>query len=366
MALLSAVVMSAPAVAAPSDGSLKLVVGDGDAGFSGDGGPAAAARLNKPFGGAVGADGTLYIADTVNHRVRAVTPDGAIRTVAGNGNETGETGSIKKGTAGTAISLGVPTELAVGPDGTLYIADEAAIRVYALAPDGAISVRVDVSTGREILKKPMRDLRGLAVGPDGTIYVSDRQNNRVVAFAIDGVSRVVAGDVVSGPDDLAVDSGGDLWILGSSLYRVRGDAVATIRHSEPGRWAVGDGRSSGGDWGLVRSMGVGPAGVYLMDDQRLVVRWLSPDGVVHAVAELARESLGGDPVELAVGATSAGPLYLIDFAGSRVFAVDVPAQAPAPSAEKTPLWQWVLGGGAVVVLLAFALAAVRRQRTRTS
>jgi serine/threonine-protein kinase len=72
-------------VARLPDGSFKLIAGTGRVGFSGDGGPAVRARLRQPEGLAVAPDGTLYIADFGNNRVREVLPDGTIETVAGAG-----------------------------------------------------------------------------------------------------------------------------------------------------------------------------------------------------------------------------------------------------------------------------------------
>jgi len=64
------------------DGIITTVAGTGAAGYSGDGGPATTAQLNRPFDVAIGPDGSLYIADQYNNRVRRVGPDGIITTVA--------------------------------------------------------------------------------------------------------------------------------------------------------------------------------------------------------------------------------------------------------------------------------------------
>ncbi|MBI3304243.1 MAG: hypothetical protein HYZ72_19435 [Deltaproteobacteria bacterium] len=87
-------------------------------GFSGDGGPATQAALNEPIGVAVGPDGSLYIADSLNGRIRRVGLDGIITTVAGN-PEVGVTGD---GGPATQATLADPFGVAVGPDGSLYIA----------------------------------------------------------------------------------------------------------------------------------------------------------------------------------------------------------------------------------------------------
>jgi hypothetical protein len=84
--LIAAVTPSPPASAAPAEAALTVAAGTGSAGAPGDGWPAVQAALDHPLG-AVAADGTLFIADTGNHEVRAITPDGTIKTVAGTGKQ---------------------------------------------------------------------------------------------------------------------------------------------------------------------------------------------------------------------------------------------------------------------------------------
>ena len=95
------------------------VAGNGSYGFSGDGGPAVQAALKYPGEIAVVADGSLYIADTDNHRIRRVGPDGIITTVAGNGTR----GFSGDGGSAVQASLTYPTGVAVAADGSLYFAD---------------------------------------------------------------------------------------------------------------------------------------------------------------------------------------------------------------------------------------------------
>src|SRR5438093_1060508 len=111
---------------------VTTAAGTGVAGFSGDGGPATAAQLNVPYGVAVAPDGSLYVAEHgifpsngTGQRVRKVTTDGTITTVAG----TGAWGFSGDGGPATAATLSSPTGVAVGPDGSLYIADSQAHRI---------------------------------------------------------------------------------------------------------------------------------------------------------------------------------------------------------------------------------------------
>lgn len=118
-------------------GGFQVVAGDGDRGFSGDGGLATKARLDlSPSSGiAVSHDGTLYIADTGNDRVRAVSPAGTIRTVAGDGETGPDGGMVLHPTPALEASLGQVHGLAIGPGGDLFIA---AGNVVRLAPGGQV------------------------------------------------------------------------------------------------------------------------------------------------------------------------------------------------------------------------------------
>ncbi|MDA8185337.1 MAG: hypothetical protein M0035_13100, partial [Actinomycetota bacterium] len=114
---------------------ITTVVGTGEEGSSGDGGPATAAQLYYPRGLALAPDGSLYIADAGNHRVRRVDPSGIITTVAG----TGEEGSSGDGGPATAARLRYPSALALAPDGSLYLADTSNHRVRRVDPSGIIT-----------------------------------------------------------------------------------------------------------------------------------------------------------------------------------------------------------------------------------
>ncbi|MGH7442424.1 MAG: hypothetical protein ACREKE_07110 [bacterium] len=100
-----------------TDGVIRTAVGDGRRGWSGDGGSALSARLNRPYGVALDAEGDLYIADSGNQRVREVDASGVIRTVAGDGS----VGYFGDGP--NSVRLSFPSAVAVGPSGRVYVAD---------------------------------------------------------------------------------------------------------------------------------------------------------------------------------------------------------------------------------------------------
>jgi len=123
------------------DGIIETIAGTGGKGFGGDGGPATAAMLANPMGLAVDAMGNLYIADRENNRIREVTSDGNIKTVVGSGlrGDSGEGPAL-------SIKLNFPHGVAVGPTGALYVADTVNHRIRKLDKDGI--VRTVAGTGK--------------------------------------------------------------------------------------------------------------------------------------------------------------------------------------------------------------------------
>jgi uncharacterized protein (TIGR03437 family) len=120
-----------------NNGRVSPVAGIGTPGFSGDGGLATKAQLNNPVGLAIDSAGNLYVADANNHRIREITTDGYIYTIAGNGT----IGYNGDGGSGSAAALNFPRGVAIGPDGRVYIADtgNSVIRVLAAAAGGGVT-----------------------------------------------------------------------------------------------------------------------------------------------------------------------------------------------------------------------------------
>jgi serine/threonine-protein kinase len=175
-----------------TDGTITTVAGTGEARFSGDGGPATEAGLSYPTGIAVAPDGTLYIADTDNHRIRRVA-DGIMTTVAG----TGEDAFTSDDVIATDTALHGPQAVAVHPDGTLYIADTGNNRIRRVRTDGTITTVA--GTGEEsdhgddgpAIGAGLTAPEGIAFAPDGTLYVADTGNDRVRRIAPNGTITTV-------------------------------------------------------------------------------------------------------------------------------------------------------------------------------
>jgi YD repeat-containing protein len=181
------------------DGIISTVAGrDASGRFSGDGGPATLAQLADPRGVAVGPDGSVYIADVGAQRVRRVTPDGIVRTIAGSGDFgfSGDNGPA------TAASFRSPHAVAVDRDNTLYIVDQGNNRIRWMRPDGPINTLAGNGFGRTsgdaglARQAELQNLEsGLAVGPDGTVYFAQTGNDTRVRQITPVLERAVAGGI---------------------------------------------------------------------------------------------------------------------------------------------------------------------------
>jgi streptogramin lyase len=157
-----------------TDGRIATVAGVGKWGYSGDGRPALRAKLLTPSGLAIGPDGSIYIADTGNERIRRVDSNGVITTVAGNGEAT------FSGDDGLATEAGLhwPEHVAVDAEGNLFVADNWNNRVRRIDRDGVITTFAGTGeAGSSGDGGPRTEARltpvSIAVAPDGAVYVAD-------------------------------------------------------------------------------------------------------------------------------------------------------------------------------------------------
>ncbi|HEX4136208.1 MAG TPA: hypothetical protein VHY84_16460 [Bryobacteraceae bacterium] len=177
-------------------GIINLIAGDNTPGFTGDGGPAVSASLVDCQGIAIDGAGNLYIADTHDRRIRKVSTTGVITTVAGTGMNS------FSGDGGQAVNaaLSQPEGIAVDSQGNLYIADTGNNRIRRVTPSGIITTIAGSGTqgyagdGASALGAQLNAPTRIALDPSGNIYFTDNGNNVVRRILVGGTIQPVAGN----------------------------------------------------------------------------------------------------------------------------------------------------------------------------
>jgi uncharacterized protein (TIGR03437 family) len=177
----------------------------GVTGSSGDGGQATAAHINNPLGIAVDKNGNVYFADTGNHKIRRIATTGIITTVAG----TGTAGFSGDGGPATSAQLNNPTGVSVDTSGNLYIADNRNFRIRMVSANGTITTIAGKSTsgysgdGGLATNAQLKFPTATAVDSAGNVYIADNQNSSIRLLTPNapvntgGVPAINSGGVVS-------------------------------------------------------------------------------------------------------------------------------------------------------------------------
>ncbi|MFA5260206.1 MAG: hypothetical protein WC450_03135, partial [Candidatus Omnitrophota bacterium] len=219
---------------------IDTAAGTGQAGYSGDSGPGTEARVNYPEDTAIDGLGNVYIADTNNHRVRKVTPNGIITTVAGSGNNS--YGHNFGGDGGPALDalLYYPSAVAVDGEGNLFIADKYNHRIRKVDTNGIITTFAGnggltySGDGGPATEASFFKPAGVAVDQAGNVYLA--ADHRVRKVDVNGIIPTVAGTGTAGfggdeglavaamlnaPQGLTLDSYGNLYVADNQNRRVR-------------------------------------------------------------------------------------------------------------------------------------------------
>jgi sugar lactone lactonase YvrE len=235
-------------------GTLTVVAGNGNAGFSGDGGPATSASLNLPLGLAVDANGNLYIADSNNNRIRKVA-NGIITTIAGTGGP-----GFADGAAPKAL-FDLPRGITLDAAGSLYIADAGNNRIRKLS-NGAVTTIAGNGTasfsgdGGPATSAAINFPTSVAVDTSGAIYIIDSDNYRARKVS-GGIITTIAGNGQPGisvdgtpatgpllPYSVAVDANGTIYIgecCGYGVKKVSGGIANTVPGTGSNAASVGSG-----------------------------------------------------------------------------------------------------------------------------
>ena len=369
---LAAAAAAFPAAASAPEaaGTIATVAGTGTSGYSGDGGAATDATLDAPRTLAVDREGNVYVADTDNNVIRRIDPSGAITTIAGNG----EPGWSGDGGPATEARITWPHSVAVDDAGNVYVADSRNHRIRRVDPTGVITTVAGTGRGgfsgdpgpatEAFLDNP----KGVAVDSAGRLYIADTGNNRVRRVDPSGVIITVAGNGVAGgggdggrateaevtrPRAVAVDGAGNLYLLEGTegevgrIRKVDGDGIITL-------FAGAGGAGFGGDGGPAtealfnrpRDLAADAAGnVYVADSENQRVRKVDTSGTVTTIAGTGDSDFSGDggpatEAELSVlRGVAVGPhgdLFLADTGNHRIRRIAGVAAPGPPTSSASP------------------------------
>jgi len=333
------------------DGIITTIAGTGSAGFSGDGFPAVSAQFNAPSGIAIDHAGNLYIADTQNHRLRKISANGIISTIAGSGAPGILLGSNR---SATMSQLDLPVAVLPDDQGNVYIADfpstgygllrkvDVQGRIFTVAGAGS------PGDGGSAIAAQFASPEAVAAGNAGNVYVSDRVARRIRRIDAGGMITTVAGDGEEGylgdggpaiaaplnsPQGIAVDPAGNLYIADRDNQRVRkvgaDGVIQTVAGTGSAGFAGDGGQATAAQLSAPTAVALDSAGnLYIADTGNQRVRKVSTSGTITTVAGGAAESDSEGDGGLATGASllnprgialdRAGNLYIADTGHHRV------------------------------------------------
>jgi len=318
-----------------ADAIVTTLAGGAEAGYRD--GPLAAALFDGPADVAADRAGRVLVADSRNHCVRVITPE-RVATLAGRPGEPG----LADGPAEQARFF-APAGLAVAPDGGVLVADTGNHRIRRIAPDGTVSTYAGAASPRDDLGRELGGLRdgraseaqfrypvGVAVDESGTVYVADAGNGRVRMISPEGVvSSLSSQGELAAPTHVTVAPGGRLWVAdtGAGALWSGPRQGPLVRAAELGE--AGEATAPAGMAAVVRG---GRTQVYVADAASHCIWRVGEDGVAlvagqQAPGEPGRVDGPGDrarfsgPAGLAVGL--GGALLVADFGGHSVRRVEL-------------------------------------------
>ena len=329
-----------------TNGTASVFAGNGREGFSGEGAGALQASLRRPCGVAVDARGNVLIADTGNSRIRRVSLDGVITTVAGN-NDDGFSGDG----GATTSSLESPQGVAVDGAGNIYIADSGNHRVRRVTADGRINTLAGSGTGGFFGDGgPARDALfdvPVAVAPDnlGNIYVADQNNHRVRrispsffistvagngAFGATGDGGPAIGATFQNPITIVLDTSRNLFIADPGSNRIRKIDAAGFISTFAGNGLAGfsgDGNDAlNASFDSPYGVAVTPVGdVFVADTGNSRIRKVSASGLVTTVAGGGSSDMRQDGIP-ALGADLGQPTAIVVDPAGNLFLNDTETQ----------------------------------------
>jgi ABC-type branched-subunit amino acid transport system substrate-binding protein/sugar lactone lactonase YvrE len=341
--------------------TVSTLAGDGHRGYRD--GPASQARFNGLGGVAVDSQGDVYVTELLGNRVRRITSDGTVSTLAGTGAP-----GYADGPGSTAQFSG-PQSLDVDDNETVYVADSANHCIRLIHPDGTVSTLAGVGGEAGYRDGPAAQAQfyypaGVAVDAAGVVYVADSGNNRIRAISPEGAVTTLAGSgeqgfkdgppeqaQFDGPSRLTVGLGGNVYAVDSAWIELRGNHA--VRHIAPdgtvttlagtGWPALADGAAAEVGLYFPEDVAVDAAGnVYVADSSTGRIRVITSQGMVYTLAGNGTTGYADGPGPEAVffwpygiALDGAGHLYVTEFY-NRIRVIHLPQTLAAASPSPTP------------------------------
>lgn len=319
---------------------VSTLAGSDAAGFAD--GARSLASFNHPCGIAVDAGGNLYVADHSNHSIRMVTPEGVVSTFAGTGQPGDSDGHRLE------ASFNLPYGLALDAAGNLYVGDVGNHRIRKISTDGSVSTLAGSRKGfsdRPGELAMFNHPHGVAVDRHGNVYVADSQNNRIRKITPDGTTSTVAGNGNDGfvdgagdgaefyvPIGIVIDSEGNLYVGdegNSSVRKISRDGrVATLAGN--GKFSFADGVGRDAIFNAPGGIAIDAHGnLYVADYMNNCIRKIGPGGQVRKIAgNLKKGFADGPPAEarfyypFGIAVDHAGVVYVGDQFNHRIRKID--------------------------------------------
>ena len=303
-------------------------------------GTGSAASFFYPNQAAVDGSGNLYVSDRLNHRIRKITPEGVVTTLAGSGTQTFADGSI-----GSAASFNFPIGIAVDGSGNVYVGDGNNNRIRKITASGEVSTLAgnaafgfaDGSGAGVKFYMPA----GVAVDGSGNVNVADYKNHRIRKITSAGVVTTLAGSAWEGYTDgsgsaaqfanpwgVTVDGGGNVYVADYSNNRIRkitsAGLVTTLAGSGTATFA--DGNGSAASFKQPKGVAVdGSGNVYVADAGNSRIRKITPSGLVTTLAGSGTATYADGTVSAAgfnhptgVAVDGSGNVYVMDENNHRI------------------------------------------------
>ncbi|MEI7435741.1 MAG: MBG domain-containing protein, partial [bacterium] len=295
---------------------ISTIAGKGTSAYSGDNGPATNAGLAQVYDVAADAAGNIYMADYNACRIRKISTNGIITTVAGNG----VAGNSGDGGQATNAAVYCPANVSVNTQGVIYITD-AASRIRRVGTNGIITLFAGTGIssfsgdGGAATNARMNYPCGTAVDAVGKLYIADYYNNRVRRVGTDGIIQTIAGTGTSGfsgdggpatsatfnaPLDVKVDAVGNVYVLDFGNNRVRkinttSGVISTIAGTGTAGYN-GDGISAtNAKLNGARALALDTAGnVYVADYGNYRIRRIGTNGLISTIAGSGANGFSGD------------------------------------------------------------------------